>query len=70
MINALSVIETGNKDAACYIKLLKNQADGGSLWDLSATVCLAQATNTWVSDKHGLPLDLNKQGFNYMTHKM
>jgi len=69
VINALSVIEMGNKDAACYIKLPKNQAGGGSLWDFSATACLANATNTWVSDIQGQPLDLNRQDSNYMNHK-
>ncbi|MEL0630522.1 3'(2'),5'-bisphosphate nucleotidase CysQ family protein [Psychromonas aquatilis] len=69
VVNALSVIETENKDAACYIKLPKTQAGGGSLWDFSATACLAHATDRWVSDIHGLPLDLNRQGSHYMNHK-
>ncbi|MGJ8582068.1 MAG: 3'(2'),5'-bisphosphate nucleotidase CysQ family protein [Psychromonas sp.] len=69
VINALSVIETDSNNAACYIKLPKAEIGGGSLWDFSATACFAKATNTWVSDINGAPLDLNRQDSNYMNHK-
>ncbi|WP_298941525.1 inositol monophosphatase family protein [uncultured Psychromonas sp.] len=76
VMNAMSVIECAvmekqnpQHNAACYIKLPKPQLGGGSLWDFSATACLANATNTWVSDIHGNPLDLNRHDSNYMNHQ-
>ena len=76
VMNAISVIECAvmekqnpQHNAACYIKLPKPQLGGGSLWDFSATACLANATNIWVSDIHGNPLDLNRQDSNYMNHQ-
>ena len=76
VMNAMSVIECAvmekqnpQHNAACYIKLPKPQLGGGSLWDFSATACLATATDTWVSDIHGNPLDLNRHDSNYMNHQ-
>ena len=76
VMNAISVIECAvmekqnpQHNAACYIKLPKPQLGGGSLWDFSATACLANATDTWVSDIHGNPLDLNRHDSNYMNHQ-
>ncbi|MDN2661861.1 inositol-1-monophosphatase [Psychromonas sp. 14N.309.X.WAT.B.A12] len=69
VINALSVIETDNKNAACYIKFPKSQSGGGSLWDFAATACLAKATNSWCSDINGELLDLNRSDSTYMNHK-
>ena len=76
VMNAMSVIECAvmekqnpQHNAACYIKLPKPQLGGGSLWDFSATACLANATNIWFSDIHGNPLDLNRQDSNYMNHQ-
>ena len=76
VMNAMSVIECAvmekqnpQHNAACYIKLPKPQLGGGSLWDFSATACLATATNIWFSDIHGNPLDLNRHDSNYMNHQ-
>lgn len=76
VMNAISVIEcavmekqNSQHNAACYIKLSKSQLGGGSLWDFSATACLANATGTWGSDIHGNPLDLNRHDSNYMNHQ-
>ena len=76
VMNAISVIECAvmekqnpQDNAACYIKLPKPQLGGGSLWDFSATACLANATGTWGSDIHGNPLDLNRHDSNYMNHQ-
>ena len=76
VMNAISVIKCAvmekqnpQHNAACYIKLPKPQLGGGSLWDFSATACLATATDTWVSDIHGNPLDLNRHDSNYMNHQ-
>ena len=66
VINALSVLEN---TPACYIKLPKKKPGGGCLWDFSASACLAQASNGWVSDIHGKPLDLNRLDSHYMNHR-
>ena len=66
VINALSVLENSS---ACYIKLPKKQPGGGCLWDFSASACLAQASNGWVSDIHGKPLELNRHDSHYMNHR-
>jgi len=69
VINAVSVITTHNDGASCYIKLPKTQLGGGSLWDFSATACLAEATNSWCSDINGDALDLNRPDSTYMNHR-
>ena len=54
---------------ACYFKLPKPQAGGGSLWDYAATACLFQEAGAPATDIHGAPLDLNRADDTFMNHR-
>lgn len=54
---------------ACYFKLPRPQASGGSLWDYAATACLFEAAGAVATDIHGEPLDLNRSGSTFMNHR-
>ena len=64
VVNALLVLEDA---PACYIKLPKSRQGGGAVWDFSATACISHEVNAWVSDIHGLPLQLNQHDSYYMN---
>jgi 3'-phosphoadenosine 5'-phosphosulfate (PAPS) 3'-phosphatase len=66
VVNALCVLENA---PACYIKLPKAVQGGGAVWDFSATASITHAVNAWVSDIHGLPLQLNQRDSYYMNNK-
>jgi 3'-phosphoadenosine 5'-phosphosulfate (PAPS) 3'-phosphatase len=55
--------------AACYVKLPKPEAGGGSIWDFAATACIVGEAGGWVSDIHGQPLELNRQDSTFMNHQ-
>lgn len=54
---------------ACHFKLPKPQDGGGSSWDYAATACLFEAAGAVVSDIHGDPLELNRAGSTFMSHR-
>lgn len=64
--NACQVLRS---PAACYIKLPKPNAGGGSIWDFSATACIAKESGGWCSSIQGQPLDLNRRGSTFMNHQ-
>jgi 3'-phosphoadenosine 5'-phosphosulfate (PAPS) 3'-phosphatase len=55
--------------AACYVKLPKPEAGGGSIWDFAATACIVGEAGGWASDIHGQPLELNRQDSTFMNHQ-
>lgn len=55
--------------AGCYIKVAKPMDGGGSIWDFSATACIARESQGWVSNVRGGPLDLNRHGSTFMNHQ-
>ena len=55
--------------AACYLKLPKSEDGGGSIWDFAATACIVDEARGWVSNIHGQPLELNRQGSTFMNHQ-
>lgn len=64
--NACQVLEHA---AACYVKLPKPEDGGGSIWDYAATACIASEAGGWVSNIHGQPLELNREGSTFMNHQ-
>ena len=54
---------------ACHFKLPKPQDGGGSSWDYAATACLFEAAGAVVTDIHGEPLELNRTGSTFMSHR-
>ena len=63
--NACQVIDSWH---ACYVKLPKKKEGGGSIWDFSATACIASEAGTWVSNIHGQPLALNRRDSTFMNY--
>jgi fructose-1,6-bisphosphatase/inositol monophosphatase family enzyme len=64
--NACQVLEHAT---ACYVKLPKPEDGGGSIWDYAATACITGEAGGWVSNIHGQPLELNRQGSAFMNHQ-
>lgn len=64
VMNAIWVLENV---PACYFKLPKKAAGGGSLWDFAATSCIYGELNALVSDIDGNSLQLNQESL-YMNH--
>lgn len=64
VMNACWVLENA---PACYFKLSRKTAGGGSVWDFAATSCIYQELHAWVSDSRGKPLQLNPAGSLYMN---
>ena len=64
--NACHVLESNQ---ACYLKLPKREEGGGSIWDYAATACIAHETESWASNIHGEPLELNRLGSTFMNHQ-
>jgi myo-inositol-1(or 4)-monophosphatase len=54
---------------ACHFKLPKPRDGGGSSWDYAATACLFEAAGAVVTDIHGDPLELNRAGSPFMSHR-
>ncbi|MEM7152813.1 MAG: inositol monophosphatase family protein [Myxococcota bacterium] len=66
VMNACHVLE---HPPACYFKLRKPEAGGGSLWDFAATACLFHEADAPATDIHGQPLDLNRADGTFMNHR-
>lgn len=67
VMNACSVLEC---PPACYFKLPKMKAGGGSIWDFAATACLFQeAGGAVATDFAGGALDLNRVDSTFMNHQ-
>ncbi|MGJ8649826.1 MAG: 3'(2'),5'-bisphosphate nucleotidase CysQ family protein [Opitutaceae bacterium] len=67
VMNACSVLEC---PPACYFKLPKMKAGGGSIWDFAATACLFQeAGGAVATDFAGGALDLNRMDSTFMNHQ-
>lgn len=64
-LNACGVLEDA---PACYFKYPRPEPSGGSLWDFSASACIAAQWGAWVSDIKGAPLDLNRNDSTFMNH--
>jgi fructose-1,6-bisphosphatase/inositol monophosphatase family enzyme len=66
VMNAILVLENG---PACFLKLPKKEAGGGSIWDFAATVCIYNELDLQVTNFKGGPLDLNKKDGTFMNHE-
>lgn len=66
VMNALWVIE---HQPACYFKLPKPEAGGGSLWDFAASVAIFNELGTVAFDFFGQALELNRAESSFMNHK-
>ncbi len=62
--NACWVIENA---PATYFKFPKKELGGGSIWDYSATACIFNEANLFVSDIFGQPLDLNRKDSTFLN---
>ncbi len=65
IMNACWVLE---QQPACYFKLPKPQAGGGSLWDFAATVAMFHELKAVATDFHGAPLQLNRPESSFLNH--
>lgn len=65
-INAMWVLENA---PACYFKLPKEEAGGGSIWDFAASACIFNEAGGWVSDIFGNKLNLNNASTTFMNLK-
>lgn len=65
-MNALKLLEYKN---ACYVKLPKNIAGGGSIWDFAATACIYNELGIYSTDINGEALDLNRADSTFMNHR-
>ena len=66
VMNACRVLESSH---ACYVKLPKKEDGGGSIWDYSATACITNEADTWVSNVYGQDLELNRRESTFMNHQ-
>ncbi|MEX1366609.1 MAG: inositol monophosphatase family protein [Nannocystaceae bacterium] len=66
VINACRVL---SHPPACYFKLPKPGAGGGSLWDYAATACMFDEAGAIATDMSGAPLDLNRADSTFMNHR-
>lgn len=64
VLNALWVIEN---QPSCYFKSIKKEVGGGSIWDFSATACIAIESGCKVSDSNGNDLNLNSKYSTFMN---
>ena len=64
VLNALWVIEN---QPSCYFKSIKKEVGGGSIWDFSATACIAIESGCKVSDSRGNNLNLNSKDSAFMN---
>lgn len=65
-LNALWCLE---KAPACYFKLPKKEAGGGSLWDFAASASIFSELGASVADVYGNPLELNRNESTFMNHR-
>lgn len=65
-INACWVMEN---HPACYFKIPKPEAGGGSLWDFAASACIITQAGGSVTDFWGNPLHLNNSHSTYMNQQ-
>ena len=66
VLNAILVLENG---PACFLKLPKKEAGGGSIWDFAATACIYQELGLLATNFNGELLDLNKKDGTFMNHQ-
>lgn len=66
VLNAILVLENG---PACFLKLPKKEAGGGSIWDFAATACIYQELGLPATNFKGGTLDLNKKDGTFMNHQ-
>ena len=66
VMNAIWVLE---HPPACYFKLPKPQAGGGSLWDFAATACIFREVKLPATNYLGGPVDLNRKGSTFMNQE-
>ena len=66
VLNAILVLENG---PACFFKLPKKEAGGGSIWDFAATACIYQELGLPATNFKGEALDLNKKNGTFMNHQ-
>ncbi len=66
VMNALWVIE---HQPACYFKLPKPEAGGGSLWDFAASASIFSELQMVATDFYGQPLALNRAESTFMNHR-
>tara|TARA_R110002096_G_scaffold42143_4_gene113608 strand:- start:25832 stop:26689 length:858 start_codon:yes stop_codon:yes gene_type:complete len=65
VMNACQVLR---EPRACYLKLPKAAAGGGSVWDFAATACIVKAAGAIATDMHGDELELNRADSTFMNH--
>jgi 3'-phosphoadenosine 5'-phosphosulfate (PAPS) 3'-phosphatase len=66
VMNAIWVIE---HQPACYFKLPKIEAGGGSLWDFAASAAILNELDAVVSDHYAQPLELNRTESTFLNYK-
>lgn len=66
VLNAILVLEHG---PACMLKLPKNEAGGGSIWDYAATTCIYHELGCTATNYAGNKLDLNRKSSSFMNHE-
>ena len=64
VLNALWVIEN---QPSCYFKSIKKEDGGGSIWDFSATACIAIESGCKVTDSKGDNLNFNSKYSTFMN---
>lgn len=65
VLNAIRVLENG---PAFMVKLPKESAGGGSIWDYAATACIYHELGLKATDYSGAPLQLNSSTGTFMNH--
>ncbi|MCL3781095.1 inositol monophosphatase [Prolixibacteraceae bacterium JC049] len=66
---AMNGIWTIEHAPACYFKLPKPEAGGGSLWDFAATAAILSELGASATNMHLQKLDLNRKDSTYMNHQ-
>lgn len=66
VMNALSVLAHA---PACYFKVPKMTAGGGSIWDFASTAAVYAAVGRPVTNFSGGRLDLNREDSTFMNHE-
>lgn len=66
VMNACHVLK---HSAACYFKVPKMRAGGGSIWDFAATAAVFTGSGVPVTNFLGGPLDLNRVDSTFMNHE-
>ncbi len=66
VMNACHVLQ---HPSACYFKLPKMKAGGGSIWDFAATAAVFQCLDVPATNFHGERMDLNRTDSTFMNHE-